>query len=84
MGPHPRHAPARRHRNHRASAARNPERPPRPHPARAHHASPPHREPGPRPGGQPTRRTGPLHSPGGQADTDGRQVIRLELPVSTP
>ena len=27
---------------------------------------------------------GPLRSPGGQADTDGRQLIRLELPVSPP
>ena len=26
----------------------------------------------------------PIHSPGGQADADGRQVIRLELPVSPP
>jgi hypothetical protein len=27
---------------------------------------------------------GPLRSPGGQTNTDDRQVIRLELPVSTP
>ena len=27
---------------------------------------------------------GPLRSPGGQADTDGRPLIRLELPVSAP
>lgn len=27
---------------------------------------------------------GPLRSPSGQADTDGRPVIRLELPVSAP
>ncbi len=27
---------------------------------------------------------GPLHSPGGQADSDGRRLVRLELPVSAP